>query len=365
MAKTFFQPRKQPSAGPLIELKGLTVDFDIGKHYVRALHGVDLHIRRGETLGVVGESGCGKSITWLAVLGLLGGGAKVAGSACFDGTELVGRSPRELAAFRGGRIALIFQDPASSLNPVHRIGRQIGEALRLHRGLKGAAARDEAKRLLERVGISNAAQRLDEFPHELSGGMNQRVMIAMALAGDPDLLVADEPTTALDATIQAQILDLLRDLQAETNMALALISHDLGVIADMADRVAVMYAGRVIERAPADMLFDNPSHPYTQGLLAALPDIEGPRRRLEAIPGSVPAPSALPQGCAFSDRCRHTAEACHVAPPELFAVDGHPLHRAACMRLTETAAENVLPALEPNHPVIQIQTKAKPKRELA
>jgi len=320
-------------AEPLMTMRGLTVDFDTGPRFVRALHGVDLEIRRGETLGVVGESGCGKSITWLAALGLLGANARTAGSARFDGQDLVGMPPRRLNRIRGGRVALIFQDPASALNPVHRIGRQIGEALRLHRGLTGRAARTEAARLLDRVGIANAAQRLDEYPHELSGGMNQRVMIAMALAGSPDLLIADEPTTALDATIQAQILDLLRDLQTETGMALALISHDLGVIADMADRVAVMYCGRVVEQAPAGALFEAPAHPYTRGLMAALPDIDGPRRRLEAIPGAVPAPDALPPGCAFAARCPHVEGVCEAAPPPLRAVPHAPHRHAACARL--------------------------------
>jgi peptide/nickel transport system ATP-binding protein len=331
------------SDDPLLRLDGLTVDFDIGKRYVRALHGVDLTVRRGETLGVVGESGCGKSITWLAALALLGSSTKVSGSARFDGQELIGMAPRDLCRIRGGRIALIFQDPASALNPVHRIGTQIGEALRLHRGLRGSAARKAARDLIDRVGISNPEQRLNEYPHELSGGMNQRVMIAMALAGEPDLLIADEPTTALDATIQAQILDLLRDLQAETHMAMVLISHDLGVISDLADRVAVMYAGRVIEEAPAAALFDAPAHPYTNGLLAALPDIDGPRRRLEAIPGAVPAPHNLPPGCAFAARCSARRDMCDEAPPRLREVPGANLsRRAACERLEVLTAPRPL-----------------------
>ncbi|MFO7855146.1 MAG: ABC transporter ATP-binding protein [Paracoccaceae bacterium] len=318
---------------PLMALRGLTVDFDIGERFVRALHGVDLTLERGETLGLVGESGCGKSITWLAALGLLGRSTRVGGSAKFEGRELVGMPERRLAEVRGGRAALIFQDPASALNPVQRIGRQIGEALRLHRGLTGRAARAEAARLLDRVGISNAGQRLNEYPHELSGGMNQRAMIAMALAGEPDLLIADEPTTALDATIQAQILDLLREIRDETGMALVLISHDLGVIADMADRVAVMYSGRVVELAEARRLFASPAHPYTRGLMAALPEIEGPKRRLEAIPGSVPPPHLLPSGCAFAARCPHVGGICEAAPPPLRTVPGEPLRLAACARL--------------------------------
>lgn len=315
---------------PLIRLSDLTVEFDQGSRWVRALHGVDLELRRGESLGMVGESGCGKSITWLAALGLLGSRARVGGSVRLEGTEILGRSDRELSRIRGKRVALIFQDPASSLNPVQRIGRQLGESLRLHRGLEGRAARDEARRLLDRVGIANAAQRLDEYPHEMSGGMNQRVMIAMALTGEPDLLVADEPTTALDATIQAQILDLLHDLRAETGMALVLISHDLGVIADMAERVAVMYGGRVIEEAPAEALFAAPVHPYARGLMAALPDLDGPRRRLRAIPGAVPAADRLPPGCAFAPRCAAATPACSETAQVLRPFG--PGRRVACRR---------------------------------
>jgi len=321
-----------PLAPPLIQLRDLTVEFDQGARFVRALHGVSLTLARGEALGLVGESGCGKSITWLAALGLLGPGARVAGSVQVAGEEVLGLPDRALSRIRGGRVALIFQDPSSSLNPVHRIGRQIGEALRLHRGLTGGAQRAEARRLLDRVGIANAAQRLDEYPHELSGGMNQRVMIAMALAGEPDVLVADEPTTALDTTIQAQILDLLHDLRAETGMALVLISHDLGVVADMADRVAVMYGGRIIEEGPAEALFAAPDHPYTRGLMAALPDLEGPRRRLSAIPGAVPAPDRLPPGCTFAPRCAHAEGLCEGAPPALRGT-GRAGRRAACHRL--------------------------------
>jgi peptide/nickel transport system ATP-binding protein len=232
---------------PLIAISGLTVDFDTGRRVVRALHGVEFAVAPGEAVGLVGESGSGKSVTWLAALGLLGGRARIGGSVLLDGTELVGAPVRVLEAVRGKRIAMIFQDPASSLNPVHRIGRQIGEALALHRGLSGAAARAETLRLLDRVGIPAASRRLDDYPHQLSGGQNQRVMIAMALAGEPDLLVADEPTTALDATIQARILKLLGELRRDSNMALVLISHALGVVAENGDRVAVMYAGRIAE----------------------------------------------------------------------------------------------------------------------
>ena len=315
---------------PLVSLRGLTVDFDTGKRIVRALHGIDLEVRRGEAVGLVGESGCGKSVTWLAALGLLGGGARVGGEVLLDSRNLVGAPVAVLEQVRGRRIAMIFQDPSSSLNPVHRIGRQLGEALKLHRGLDGAAGAAEARRLLDRVGIADAQRRLGDYPHELSGGMNQRVMIAMALAGQPDLLIADEPTTALDATIQAQILELLGEIRRETHMALVLISHDLGVVAENTDRVCVMYAGRIVEDAPIDTVFEAPAHPYTRGLLAALPELEGERRALVPIAGVVPEPSNLTPGCIFAPRCDRRVAACEVASPAVLglAVD----HRVACIR---------------------------------
>jgi peptide/nickel transport system ATP-binding protein len=313
---------------PLVAIRGLSVAFDDQP----ALRGIDLDVGPGEAVGLVGESGCGKSVTWLAALGLLPGRAVVRGSVTLAGQELLGAPPAVLDRVRGGRIAMIFQDPASSLNPVHRIGAQITEALALHRGIRGAAARDEAKRLLDGVGIPDAARRLDAYPHELSGGQNQRVMIAIALAGRPELLVADEPTTALDVTIQAQILELLGSLRREMGMALVLISHDLGVVADTCDRVAVMYAGRIVERAPVAELFAAPAHPYTRGLLGALPPIGGPRRRLSAIPGGVPEPWAMPPGCAFAPRCPMRVAACDGGvPPDVALGRGQ---RAACIRAT-------------------------------
>ncbi len=316
----------------LIELRGLAVSFD-GQ---MALRGLDLAIAKGEAVGMVGESGCGKSVTWLAALGLLPRHARVTGSVRLGGEEILGAPPAMLDRVRGGRVAMIFQDPASSLNPVHRLGRQVTEALALHRGITGAAARAEAKRLFDQVGIPDAARRLDAYPHELSGGQNQRVMIAIALAGRPELLVADEPTTALDVTIQAQILELLSQLRREMGMALVLISHDLGVVAEACDRVAVMYAGRVVEEAPIGRLFDRPSHPYTRGLLGALPPIEGPRRRLSAIPGGVPEPWAMPPGCPFAPRCAHHIAACDESVPPLLRL--HPDHGAACIRASITPA---------------------------
>jgi peptide/nickel transport system ATP-binding protein len=313
-------------SAPLVEIAGLTVDF--GKDGSRAVDGVDLSIAPGEALGIVGESGSGKSVTWLAALGLLPARARVGGSVRLEGRQLVGAPARLLESVRGKRIAMIFQDPSSCLNPVHRIGRQLGEALKLHRSLSGAAGEAEALRLLDQVGIADAKRRLSDYPHQLSGGLNQRIMIAMALAGQPDLLVADEPTTALDATIQAQILALLAGIRRDTGMALVLISHDLGVVAENVSRVAVMYAGRLVEEGLGQDLFGAARHPYTQGLLAALPTLTGPRRRLAAIPGTVPEPGQAPAGCSFAPRCPLAEQRCMSEPPASRRVGL--LHRAAC-----------------------------------
>jgi peptide/nickel transport system ATP-binding protein len=316
--------RRTADNSVLFTLSGLHVSFD----GVTVLHGIDLAIGRGEALGLVGESGSGKSVTWLAALGLLPAKAAVHGSARLEGTELIGAAPATLDRVRGGRVAMIFQDPASALNPVLKVGRQLGEALALHRGLSGSAIRHEARRLFDLVGIPDAERRLSAYPHEFSGGQNQRVMIAMALAGEPDILVADEPTTALDVTIQAQILDLINSVRREMGMALVLISHDLGVIAETCDRVAVMYAGRIVEEAPARALFDNPCHPYTRGLLGSLPPLGGARRRLVSIPGIVPDPRSPPVGCAFAPRCAHGSAACVTSVPRLLGIDAG--RRLAC-----------------------------------
>lgn len=298
---------------PLVSIAGLTVAFN----GVPVLHGVDLTLQEGEAIGLVGESGSGKSVTWLAALGLLPRQARVAGSVRLDGREILGAPASVLDGIRGGRVAMIFQDPASALNPVLTIRRQLCEALALHRGLSGEAVKAEAKRLLDLVGIPDADRRLSAYPHEFSGGQVQRIMIAMALAGRPDLLVADEPTTALDATIQAQILELLSLVRRETGMAMVLISHDLGVVAENCDRVAVMYAGRIVEQAPSAHLFADPWHPYAQGLIGALPPLDGPRRRLTAIPGTVPDPQKMPSGCSFGPRCGLVEQACLRAAPRL------------------------------------------------
>lgn len=301
----------------LVELRGLTVAFD----GIPVLHGIDLDVAPGEAVGLVGESGCGKSVTWLAALGLLPGKATVSGSVKVEGKEVLGRPRSVLEDIRGGRIAMIFQDPSSSLNPVLKVGRQIVEALMLHRGLIGDAAKAEALRLLDLVGIPDARRRFDLFPHEFSGGQCQRVMIAMALAGQPDLLIADEPTTALDATIQAQILDLLAMLRAETGMATVFISHDLGAVSQVCERICVMYSGRIVEAGPIETLFSQPRHPYTRGLFDAIPRLDGARERLIPIPGTVPNPREMPSGCAFAPRCGRALDVCRQGVPAL-APDG-------------------------------------------
>lgn len=323
----------------LVEIADLKVSFD----GVPVLHGINLKIEKGEAVGLVGESGCGKSVTWLAALGLLPKKAIVSGSVMIDHTNLIGASRRRLEAIRGARIAMIFQDPSSSLNPVIRVGKQIEEAIKLHRGISGAAARKEALRLLELVGIPDANRRLDNFPHEFSGGQNQRLMIAMALAGEPDLLIADEPTTALDATIQAQVLDLLARLRKETGMAIVFISHDLGAVSQICERVCVMYAGRMIEKSSTEALFSQPRHPYTRGLFDAIPRIDGGRERLIPIEGTVPEPGKLPKGCAFSPRCSRAENRCKSDLPPL---TGNQEDRfVACFRPIEDKIPNAPSAL--------------------
>ncbi len=296
-----------------------------------AVDGVSLTVGRGQTLGIVGESGCGKSMLSLSVMGLVPPPGRVAaGRVMFGGQDLLTLPKRAMRDIRGRRIAMIFQEPMTSLNPAYSIGDQIMEAMRAHdRAASKAELRTRAIAALDRVRIPAAARRVDAYPHQLSGGMRQRVMIAMALSCAPDLLIADEPTTALDVTVQAQILDLLRDLQAQTGMAIVLITHDLGVVAEMADEVAVMYAGRVVERAPGTAIFDDPQHPYTLGLLGSIPRIEEDRDRLLAIEGAVPPPFDLPPGCRFHPRCVFAAEACAQQDPALRPLG--PAHDAACL----------------------------------
>jgi oligopeptide/dipeptide ABC transporter ATP-binding protein len=302
-------------APPVLEVRGLRVAIAGAQGTVLPVDGVDLAIAPGQTMCLVGESGCGKSLTCFAIAGLLPPGGRIAaGSIRLAGQELTGLPPRRMAALRGREVAMVYQDPQAALNPVMTIGAQIAESLTLH-GHGRAAAWAEAQRLLDRVGMPAAAARMRDYPHQLSGGMNQRAVIAMALACRPRLLIADEPTTALDVTIQAQILSLLREAQAELGMALLLVTHDLGVVAEMADEVAVMYAGRVVEQAAAVTLFAAPSHPYSAGLLGCLPRIERDAP-LASIPGTVPPLGALPPGCAFAPRCDRAAGPCTTQRPE-------------------------------------------------
>ncbi|MGO4281753.1 ABC transporter ATP-binding protein [Cupriavidus sp. RAF20_2] len=304
----------------LLDVRALRTTFTTANGPVTALHDVSLHIDRGETLALVGESGSGKSVTAYSIMGLLPRRtARIAGGqALFDGTDLLALDARAIQDIRGNRIAMIFQEPMSALNPVMRIGDQIAEAIRLHRQVTRAQAAERAVGLLEQVRMPSSAARAGDYPHQLSGGMRQRAMIAIALACEPDLLIADEPTTALDVTTQAQILALLKRLQAETGMAMLLITHDLGVVAETADRAAVMYAGRIVEHGDVGDLLSHPTHPYTAGLLASLA-IEAlpPGARLPEIPGTVPPLSAMPPGCAFAPRCAHALPRCRTEIPTL------------------------------------------------
>jgi peptide/nickel transport system ATP-binding protein len=323
-------------AEPLLAVRGLGVTLRTARGEADAVHDVDFTLARGDTLGLVGESGCGKSVTALALLGLLPETARVRGSVRFAGRELVGLPDAAMCRLRGDRIGMVFQEPMTSLNPLHTIGRQVAEPLRLHRGADPAAARREAIALLDRVGLADARRRVDAYPHQLSGGQRQRATIAMALACGPDLLIADEPTTALDVTIQGQILDLIADLVAERGMALMLISHDLGVIAENADRMIVMYGGTVAERGPTREVFGRMAHPYSRGLFAARPRPgAGTGTRLATIPGTVPDLVDLPAGCPFADRCALAIAPCRAGlPPEIDLGGGH---AARCLRIGETA----------------------------
>ncbi len=322
----------------LLEVDNLRVTLQTHRGPAHAVRDVSFTLERGETLGLVGESGCGKTITAMALMGLLPEGAEVAGSIRFEGQELTAKNDSEMCEIRGNRIGMIFQEPMTALNPVHSIGRQVAEPLRLHRGLSAGAARKEAIALLDRVGIADAARRADAYPHQFSGGQRQRITIAMALACGPRLLIADEPTTALDVTIQRQILELIGGLVAERGMALMLISHDLGVIAQNVARMLVMYGGSVVESGPTDEVFAHRIHPYTLGLFAARPGLRAHKgQRLATIAGSVPELVDLPPGCPFAGRCRFTIAECHVTvPPPVEVGSGH---HARCIRLDAVAAE--------------------------
>jgi len=321
------------SGTPLLSLDELRTYFRTDEGVVRSVDGVSYDAFPGETVGVVGESGCGKSVTALSVMRLLPmpPGEIAGGRILFDGEDLVTASEARMREVRGGKIGMIFQEPMTSLNPVFTVGNQIEEAVRLHLKLGARDARDRAIEMLGKVGIPSPEQRVDDYPHQLSGGMRQRVMIAMALSCNPKLLIADEPTTALDVTIQAQILDLIRGLQAEFGMAVLMITHDLGVIAETAHRVVVMYASKIVEKADVRDLFGKPRHPYTRGLFRSIPSLVGEARRLETIEGTVPSPLEFPKGCKFNNRCPFAAEHCVEAEPPLREVE--PGHLAACWLL--------------------------------
>ncbi len=304
------------AADNLLEIRGLRTHFFTQDGVVRAVDGVSFEIGYGQTLGVVGESGCGKSITALSAMRLIERpGKTIAGEIRLDGRNLLALSDEEMRDVRGNTISMIFQEPMTSLNPVYKIGDQIAEAVQQHTKTDRRAAWNRAIEMLEQVGIADAKRRADAYPHQLSGGMRQRVMIAMALSTNPELLIADEPTTALDVTIQAQILELMKSLREKNRMAIMLITHDLGVVAEMADEVVVMYAGKVVERSDVDTIFSTPHHPYTQGLLASIPRLGEKRDRLAVIQGTVPNPLNLPVGCLFKRRCPHAMPVCDTPPP--------------------------------------------------
>ena len=329
-----------PPTAPLLEVSNLRVTLNTPRGPADALRGVSFSLAGGETLGLIGESGCGKSMTAFAVMGLLPTGAQVSGSIRLAGRELVGLGDDQMCQLRGNRIGMIFQEPMTALNPLHTIGAQIAEPLRLHRQMSRASARAEALRLLERVQLPNAVQRLDAYPHQLSGGQRQRATIAMALACGPDLLIADEPTTALDVTIQREILDLINELVRDSGMALLMISHDLGVMARLVSRLLVMYGGTVVESGPTDEVFAHLAHPYTRGLFAARPRlgaarVNGRKPRLATIAGRVPELVDMPHGCPFADRCAWVVDACRVVPPP--PVNVGVAHDARCIRVGEIA----------------------------
>ncbi|MBC56596.1 MAG: dipeptide ABC transporter ATP-binding protein DppD [Confluentimicrobium sp.] len=318
-----------PEDAPLLQITDLSIRF--GAAATNLVDGVSLSLDTGETLCIVGESGCGKSLTALALMGLLPTppARLMSGTAMFEGRDLLSLSLQELQNVRGDRMAMIFQEPMTSLNPALKVGEQIAEAVRRHKGVSRDAARNRALDMLQKVRIPAPEKRLDEYPHQMSGGMRQRAMIAMAMANDPALLIADEPTTALDVTVQAQVLDLMRQLQDESASAMIMITHDLGVVAEMADKVAVMYAGRIVEAGPVAAVFENPQHPYTIGLMSSMPSLGDRSGKLVTIPGIVPPADAMPEGCRFASRCPFAQPGCALAPPMREFDRGHAV---ACWR---------------------------------
>ncbi|MFK8040802.1 ABC transporter ATP-binding protein [Congregibacter sp.] len=316
---------------PILEVDGLVTEFETDEGVVRAVDGVSFTVDPGKTVGIVGESGCGKSVTALSIMRLLPQpmGRVVGGAIRLEGQDLASLSFEEMESVRGNRIGMVFQEPMTALNPVHTIGRQLTEGLRLHKGLSGQDAVLEGVKILDKVGIPSPEVRMGEYPHQLSGGMRQRVVIAIALACGPALLIADEPTTALDVTIQAQILELIKELQSDMGMSVMLITHDLGVIAETCDEVVVMYAGKVAEKGTVYDIFDRPSHPYTQGLLRSIPTLETtPKSTLNVIDGMVPGLRDLPKGCRFENRCPNATDKCRETPPSEESIEG--MHQVSC-----------------------------------
>lgn len=318
---------------PLLDVKNLKTTFKQDFGTVTVVDGVNFHLNSGETLGIVGESGCGKSVTSMSIMRLLSKNAGIEGEIRFQDRDLLGLTEKEMRGIRGNKIAMIFQEPMTSLNPLHTVGKQISEPLRKHLGYSKQQAKEKTIQLLNEVGIPRAEEIFLSYPHQLSGGMRQRVMIAMAMACQPQLIIADEPTTALDVTIQAQILDLMKKVNRENNTSIILITHDLGVVAEMCDRVIVMYAGKVIEDTDVKTLFRNPKHPYTIGLLNSMPDVVTDQERLEAIPGNVPMFHEMPQGCRFAPRCSHAMDICKGKMPELYSVSDS--HHVRCWLMKE------------------------------
>ncbi|WP_404456445.1 ABC transporter ATP-binding protein [Virgibacillus necropolis] len=320
-----------------LEVKELCVSFRNRKGTVSILDKVDFSIEKGETLCIVGESGCGKSLTSLAIMGLLPKNGEVStGEVLFEEENLVNKSMKEMSRIRGNDMSMIFQEPMTSLNPVHTIGKQVAETVRIHEKAGKKQSVDRAIEMLKLVGIPSPETRIHDYPHQLSGGMRQRVMIAMALACNPKLLIADEPTTALDVTIQAQILELMNDLKSKLNMSIMMITHDLGVVSEMADKVLVMYAGKVVEYSNVKDLFENPKHPYTRGLIEAIPKLDEEKENLSIIKGTVPSPENMPVGCRFADRCPFASEICREESPEL---SGESNHQVGCWMYTDRWSE--------------------------
>jgi oligopeptide/dipeptide ABC transporter ATP-binding protein len=345
MTETSMHSRRRTGGELLLDVRDLRTSFVTDDGIVGAVDGVSFSLEAGKTLGIVGESGCGKSVTNLSIMGLNPKSARVSGQALLRGEDLLKASPRRLREIRGNEIAMIFQDPMTSLNPVHRIGDQLVEAVLLHKDVSNAQARAQALEVLKEVGIPQAARRIDDYPHQFSGGMRQRVMIAMALVNNPAVLIADEPTTALDVTTQAQILDLMARLQADHGTAIIIITHDLGVVAEVADDVVVMYAARIVEDANVDELFERPQHPYTWGLLGSLPRLGAEVERLVQIPGQPPSLLAPPKGCRFSPRCPYAFNRCRQEDPRLMPVSLSPDHLQACFLDEETKAREAAKTL--------------------